>query len=155
MVNVKEMLSQKGNRVFTIAHDRTVFDAVAEMDDKDVGALIVTLHDGRQDKICGIISERDYLRHIILKGRSSRKTLIHEIMTKKVIYGEPSYTAEQALNIMTQQRFRHLPILAEDELVGIVSIGDCVKAVIKQQQVELKYLKEYIADSYPGPPNHE
>lgn len=155
MVNVRDMLSRKGDQVFTIPHDRSVFDAVAEMDEKNVGALIVTHHDGTQDRICGIISERDYLRHIILKGRSSRKTPIQEIMTRKVIYGEPSYTAEQALNIMTQQRFRHLPILAEDELVGIVSIGDCVKAVIKQQQVELKYLKEYIADGYPGPPNHE
>jgi CBS domain-containing protein len=155
MMTVQEMIAKKGKHVFTIPHDKTVFEAVAEMDSKNVGALIVTHFDGKQDKICGIISERDYLRHIILKGRSSRQTPIHEIMTRKVVYGEPDCTAEQALNIMTQQRFRHLPILDNEELAGIVSIGDCVKAVIKQQQVELNYLKEYIADSYPGPPNHD
>ena len=151
MVTVNEMISKKGSKVFSIPHDKTVFDAVTEMTAKNVGALIVTHHDGQEDKICGIISERDYLRHIVLKGRSSRNTPIHEIMTTKVVYGEPACTAEQALNIMTQQRFRHLPILDKSELKGIVSIGDCVKAVIKQQQVELKYLKEYIADGYPGP----
>ena len=151
MVTVKDLIDRKGSKVYTISHDKTVFEAVAEMDMKNVGALVVTLREGSEDKVCGIISERDYLRHIILKGRSSRNTPIHEIMATKVVYGDPSYSPEQALNIMTQQRFRHLPILDEGKLTGIVSIGDCVKAVIKQQKVEIKYLREYIADVYPGP----
>ncbi len=151
MLTVKDLIDRKGSEVYTISHDQTVFEAVAEMDTKNVGALVVTQREGSEDKVCGIISERDYLRHIVLKGRSSRNTPIHEIMTTKLVYGEPACSPEQALNIMTQQRFRHLPILANGKLAGIVSIGDCIKAMIKQQKVEIKYLKEYIADVYPGP----
>jgi len=151
MPTVKEILAKKGNQVHTISHDKTVFEAVALMNEKNIGALIVTHQEEGQDKVCGIISERDYLRHIVLKGRTSRKTPIQEIMTKKVIYSEPDCTVEKVLNIMTGKRIRHLPIMEKNQLVGLISIGDCVRTVIKLQGVEIKYLKQYIADTYPGP----
>jgi CBS domain-containing protein len=151
MKTVKTLLEKKGSSVFTIDREATVFDAIAEMDAHNVGALIVTCKEDNKDKVCGIISERDYLRHVILKGRSSRSTPVQEIMTRKVIYAEPSSTVEEILNIMTEQRFRHMPVMAGERLAGIVSIGDCVKAIIKQQKVEIHYLKDYIADNYPGP----
>ncbi len=151
MPTVKEMLANKGSEVYTISYDKTVFDAVTMMSGKNVGALVVMHQEDSQDKVCGMLSERDYLRHIVVEGRTSRDTPIHEIMSKKVIYGEPSCQAEEALSIMTDKRIRHLPIIENEKLVGIVTIGDCVKAVIQHQEVQIKYLKEYIADVYPGP----
>lgn len=151
MSTVKDLLSRKGSGVHTIEVDKTVFDAVEKMTACNVGALVITHLEEGKPKVCGIISERDYLRHVVLKGRTSRSTPISDIMTKKVIYGEPSSTAEEVLGIMTEKRVRHLPIMENEELVGILSIGDCVKAIIAKQEVEIKYLKEYIADGYPGP----
>jgi CBS domain-containing protein len=151
MITVRELLARKGSQVYTVAHDATVFEAIAEMNARNVGALLVTRPEGGEERVCGILSERDYLRHVILKGRSSRKTPVHEIMTRKVVYTDPDRTVDQVLNIMTDQRFRHLPVMEGEKLAGIVSIGDCVKSVIKQQKVEIHYLREYIADGYPGP----
>ncbi len=147
MTTVKEMLDRKGSEVLTIGHLATVFDAVQKLSEHNVGALVVTMG----DEICGILSERDYLRHVVVKGRSSRETPVVDIMSRKVIYGDLSCTAEEVLNIMTEKHIRHLPIMDNDRLAGMVSIGDCVKTVIKQQEVEIKTLKEYITDAYPGP----
>jgi CBS domain-containing protein len=151
MKTLKELLDQKGSAVHTIDREATVFEAIASMDAHNVGALIVTCQEKGEPKVCGILSERDYLRQIILKGRSSRNTPVREIMTRRVVYTEPSSTVEEALSIMTEQRFRHLPIMEGERLAGIVSIGDCVKSIIRQQKVQIRYLKEYIADNYPGP----
>jgi CBS domain-containing protein len=153
MDTVQDLLQQKGTNVYTIDHARTVYDAVTAMTIHNVGALVVTHGQESDKKICGIITERDYLHHIVQKGRSSRTTPVSDIMTRKVVYTEPERSVEEVLIIMTEQRFRHLPVMQEDKLHGIVSIGDCVKAIIKRQEVELKYLKEYIADGYPGPGN--
>jgi CBS domain-containing protein len=149
MKTVQEMIDRKGRGVVTIGSEATVFDAVAAMTEHNVGALVVTC--GDDGRVCGVISERDYLRHVVLEGRTSRSTPVSEIMTREVVYAEPSCTAEEALAIMTEKRFRHLPVMVDGALGGIVSIGDCVKAVIKEQEVEIKYLKEYISDGYPGP----
>lgn len=151
MKTIKELLEQKGVAVFTIDREATVFEAIALMDAHNVGALIVTCQEGGEPKVCGILSERDYLRQIILKGRSSRNTPVREIMTRKVVYAEPSSTVEETLSIMTEQRFRHMPVMEGERLAGIVSIGDCVKSIIRQQKVQIHYLKDYIADNYPGP----
>ncbi len=151
MKTLKELLEKKGSAVFTIDREATVFEAIGLMDARNVGALLVTCQEEGEQKVCGILSERDYLRQIILKGRSSRNTSVREIMTRKVIYAEPDSTVEEALSIMTEQRFRHLPVMEGERLAGVVSIGDCVKSIIRQQKVEIRYLKEYIADNYPGP----
>ncbi|MFH1844141.1 MAG: CBS domain-containing protein [bacterium] len=151
MSTVREMLASKGSEVHTIDPQATVFDAVQLMTEKNVGSLLVTRQDAGKERICGIVSERDYLRHVVLKGRSSRSTPVKDIMTKKVIFGEPVCSVNEVLNIMTEKRIRHLPIVVDDDLQGIVSIGDCTKALIEKQEVEIKYLKEYMADGYPGP----
>jgi CBS domain-containing protein len=151
MRTVKEILERKGSEVFSISYDQTVFDAVAEMDRKNVGALVVMRGEAGKQEVCGIISERDYLRHIVLKGRTSRKTPVHEIMSRKVIYALPGYTMDQALNVMLEKRIRHLPIMDENRLAGIISMGDCVRETIRSQEVQINYLKEFIADGYPGP----
>jgi CBS domain-containing protein len=153
MITVKQMLQRKGDDVLTIDPEATVFDAVTLMSERNVGALVVVQQEEGEPRVCGMISERDYLRLVVVKGRTSRSTPIHEIMAREVVYGEPALTAEEVLNIMTERRFRHLPILDDNRLVGLVSIGDCVKAIIKEQKVQISTLQEYIADGYPGPAN--
>jgi CBS domain-containing protein len=147
MTTVRDILRRKGAGVLTIGHESTVLEAVKVMSEHNVGALVVMM-DGQ---VCGMMSERDYLRDVVLKGRTSRETPVAEIMAREVVYGDPELTAEEVLNIMTERRFRHLPILEEGKLAGLVSIGDCVKAVIKHQKVQINVLKDYIADGYPGP----
>jgi len=140
MNTVKQILDQKGRSVFTIGPETSVYDAVAMMAEKHVGALPVM--DG--DKLVGIISERDYARKCFLQGRSSPDTKVREIMTDRVMVVHPERTAEECMALMTEKRFRHLPVVEDGNLVGVVSIGDMVKAIISEQQFTIEQLEHYI-----------
>ncbi len=141
---VEEILQQKGREVWTISPKATVMEALKLMDEKHIGALVVT-HD---DQVVGIISERDYARKVILRGKSSINTHVKEIMTEKVYYVSPKSTAEECLILTTQQSIRHLPVLDNGKLVGLISIGDVVKSVIGEQETEIRQLSDYISGKY-------
>jgi signal-transduction protein with cAMP-binding, CBS, and nucleotidyltransferase domain len=130
MKTVKDILDSKGRDVWSIDRNACVFDAIQLMAERHVGALIVT--DG--DQMAGIISERDYTRKVILKGRTSRETHIREIMTTEVFFVRPEQTIKDCMALMTQKRIRHLPVLEGKQMVGMLSIGDLVKAIIADQQ---------------------
>ncbi len=140
MTTVREILQEKGNQVWTIDPDKTVFDALTLMAAKEIGAL-VAVEDG---SICGMVSERDYARKVILKGKSSRDTLVRDIMTSKVCYVSPEHRIEECMALMTDKIVRHLPVMENDELAGIVSIGDVVKSVISDQEFIISQLESYI-----------
>jgi len=143
MASVTSLLQDKGPDVWTIAPDASVYEAIAMMAAKGVGALVVV--DGR--KVVGIVSERDYARKVILQGKSSRDTLVRAIMTDKVHYVRPEQTVEDCMALMTARHIRHLPVMADERLVGIVSIGDIVKALIDDQTVRIQQLEGYITGS--------
>ena len=140
MTTVREILQEKGNQVWTIDPDKTVFDALTLMAAKEIGAL-VAVEDG---SICGMVSERDYARKVILKGKSSRDTLVRDSMTSKVCYVSPEHRIEECMALMTDKIVRHLPVMENDELAGIVSIGDVVKSVISDQEFIISQLESYI-----------
>jgi CBS domain-containing protein len=141
MATVNHMLTNKGRDVYTISPDATVLDALREMADRDVGALVVT----EGDEIVGIFSERDYARKIALLGKSSRETPVGDIMTRDVICVTANQSADKCMAIMTDKRVRHLPVLDDDDrLAGLISIGDVVKAIISEQQVMINHLEDYI-----------
>jgi CBS domain-containing protein len=138
---LQTLLDRKGHDVYSIRADQTVFEAIAEMDARHVGGLIVK--DGA--RVVGIITERDYLRKVILKGRSSKETAVETIMTRHLESVTPDDTVEDAMRLMTEKRCRHLPVLKDGELDGIVSIGDLVKAIIAGQESEIQVFKDYIS----------
>ncbi|MBV9788148.1 MAG: CBS domain-containing protein [Chloroflexi bacterium] len=140
MKPIKQLLQTKGNAVWTITPDASVFDAIKLMSDKSVGALPVV--DG--EKLVGIISERDYARKVILQGRSSRDTPVREIMTTKVYYLRAEQSIEDGMALMTDKRIRHLPVFESERMVGIVSIGDLVREIISQQEFLIGQLENYI-----------
>lgn len=140
------VLRLKGRQVWSIAPTATVYDAIARMSEKSVGALLV-LSDGRLD---GIISERDYARKVILKDRSSKETAVREIMTDRVITASPADTVEECMRSMTEHRIRHLPVLDGGKVVGIVSIGDLVNWTITAHEETIGHLQGYIEGRYPG-----
>ena len=139
MKTVKELLAAKGCAVCTIASDAAVLSALKAMAEKEIGALVV-LEDGR---VVGIISERDYARKIVLKGKFSKNTPVREIMSQPLAV-HPGQTVEECMALMTNKRVRHLPVLDDDRLVGIVSIGDLVKNIISDQNFLIQNLEEYI-----------
>lgn len=132
--------SKPDGTVHTIAPDATVFEAVRLMAAKGIGALLVM--DG--DKIVGIITERDYARKIVLMGRASKDTPVRDVMTTAVMYVRPSHTSEECMALMTGNRLRHLPVLDDGKLVGIISIGDLVKDIISEQRFLIEQLEHYI-----------
>ncbi|NCQ22367.1 MAG: CBS domain-containing protein [Sphingomonadales bacterium] len=138
---VSELLSDKGNRVFAIHPTATVLDAVREMDQKEVGALVV-LEDGA---LRGVLSERDYARRVILRGRRSDETRVEEIMTVEVVTVAPSVSVDECMELMTEHRVRHLPVLDGGRVVGVISIGDLVRAIMHRQRRTIEHLKNYIA----------
>ena len=140
MATVNQMLMLKGYDVYTISPDATVLEALREMAVRDVGALVVT----HGEAILGIFSERDYARKIALKGRSSRDTPLRDVMTADVICVTPLQTADKCMAIMTDKRIRHLPVLEEGHLAGIISIGDVVKTIMNEQRVMINHLEDYI-----------
>ncbi len=141
MITVRDLLAGKRTKeVWSIAPDATVYQALELMAEKNIGALLVM----EGDRLVGIFSERDYARKCVLKGRSSRDTAVADLMSAPVIYIQPNQSAEHCLAIMTQRQIRHLPVLDGDKVVGVVSIGDVVKAIIEDQQEALKDLVTYI-----------
>lgn len=141
MRQVRHLLETKGNAVFTITPEAPVLDAIRLMAERGVGALLVL----RGEALAGIVTERDYARKVILKGHSSRETPVSEIMTPSPTSVSPSTTVDECMRLCTQLRVRHLPVLDNNRLVGIVSIGDLVKAVIDDQATEIDHLQRYIA----------
>jgi CBS domain-containing protein len=140
METVRQLLEQKGHDVWSVAPDTSVYDAVKLMAAQNVGALVVL----QEQRVVGVISEREYSRQVILKGRSSKTTAVREIMATPVLYARPDQTVEECMALMTDKRTRHLPVLDGDQLIGIVSIGDLVKAVIANQQFIIRQLENYI-----------
>lgn len=141
MITLKQMLAAKNRPLAVVTPGDSVFHALSLMAMHDVGALLVL--DG--EDLVGIFTERDYARKLILHGKSSKETLVSEIMSDKVAYVTPSATVDECMALMTEKRFRHLPVLSEDgEVVGIVSIGDLVKATISNQQFLISELERYI-----------
>ena len=140
MTTVKDVLERKGRNVSSISPDASVFDALKMMADNNIAALVV-LEDG---KLVGIITERLYAREIILKGRTSPGTFVREIMSTRVIYARPDQSVQECMAVMTARNVRHLPVLEDERLVGIVSIGDMVKSVIGDQTFTIEQLEHYI-----------
>lgn len=138
---VQHLLDTKGREIISIARDASVFDAIKLMADRAVGSLLVM----EGDELNGIVTERDYARKVIIKGRSSESTRVAEIMTTDLI----TTTAEQSVNdcmtLMSEKRIRHLPVLADGKVVGLISIGDLVQAIISDQQAEIEQLGQYIS----------
>jgi CBS domain-containing protein len=141
MARVAEILRGKGGDVLKIEKTATVFDAITQIVEANVGSILVT--DG--DQVVGIMSERDYLRKIAVQGRTSRDTQVGEIMSTPLIYVTPETTIEESMAIMTDRRIRHLPVVENDDVIGIISIGDVVKFQSREQSFQIKYLTEYIS----------
>jgi CBS domain-containing protein len=140
MITVKEILQTKGHEVISITPDTTVYESLTIMADKNVGALVVL--DG--ERVIGIMSERDYARKVILHGKSSRELKVREIMTSRVYYLRPEQTVQECMAQMTNKHVRHLPVIENDRLVGIISIGDVVKTIMADQESTIKLLENYI-----------
>jgi CBS domain-containing protein len=141
MLQVKHLLAEKGRDVFATSPDSPVLAAITMMSQHHVGALLVM----RGEELSGIVSERDYARKIVLKGRSSANTPVHEIMTSPVITVSLDDTADHCMRLCTDRRVRHLPVVANGKVVGVLSIGDLVKAVISEQNAQIEQLQRYIA----------
>jgi signal-transduction protein with cAMP-binding, CBS, and nucleotidyltransferase domain len=146
MGRVSDILRGKGARIFSISSGSSVFDAVQQMVNHNVGSLLV-LDEG---DVKGIITERDYLREIVVKGRTSKTTLVREIMTAEVVAVDSTRSIEECMAVMTERRIRHLPVVDGGALVGLVSIGDLVKQMANDREVEIRYLTEYITGKYPA-----
>ena len=143
---VSDILTDKGTTVYSIDKSAMVLAAIKKMVDHGCASLIVT----EGDAIRGIFTERDYLRRIVLEGRTSKTTPIVDVMTERLIVVEPGTSLEECMALMTRERIRHLPVLADRKLAGIVSIGDVVKHMSKQQAAEIRYLTDYITGKYPA-----
>ena len=141
MRTVRQLLESKGPEVFAIGPDAAVIDAIRLMAEKGVGALVVLEPGGR---LAGIVSERDYARKIVLEGRSSKDTPVRDIMTADAVTVGLDEVAPACMHLMTERRVRHLPVVVDGRVAGVVSIGDLVKAVIEEQQIELEQLQRYI-----------
>lgn len=140
MDTIRHILQIKGNDVWSTTPRTTVYDALRMMADKNVGALLVM--DG--EKVMGIFSERDYARKVVLQGRSSKETLVSEIMTSKLFTVHPDQTVEEAMEMMTNKRVRHLPVMEDDRLIGMISIGDVLREVIYVQLAKIRDMEDKI-----------
>jgi CBS domain-containing protein len=144
MYTVRHLLQEKGNQVWSIAPQATVFEALQMMADKNIGALLVMDH----GNVAGIFTERDYARKVVLQGRSSKTTSVGELMTHDVLYVSPDDTIEGCMAIMTDKRLRHLVVMDSDKLAGVVSIGDVVKAIISDREFTIRELERYITGGH-------
>lgn len=140
MKSVRQVLNTKGFAVETITPESSVYDALQKMSNRELGALVVL----KEGELCGLFSERDYARKVVLQGRASKDTQVQEIMTRRVITVQPQQTVEACMVLMTDKRIRHLPVVEEGRVIGIVSIGDIVKAVIEAQRLTIEELESYI-----------
>lgn len=146
MSTIRLLLDKKGHNVWSVPPDATVYEALRLLDERDIGALLVI----RGEELVGILSERDYARKVALKGKTSMKTPVHEIMTDQVVMIGPERTIEQAMAIMTERRLRHLPVVENDQVIGLVSIGDLVKEIIADREFIIEQLESYIAGQRSG-----
>ncbi len=140
MPTVRQLLKDKGPDVWSVAPDDSVYNAIQEMAKRGIGALVVA----ENGKPVGMFTERDYARDVILKGKSSPRTAIREVMTKRVICVGPEKTTEECMAIMTEKHLRHLPVLENEQLIGMISIGDLVKSIIDDQKFTIEQLESYI-----------
>ena len=143
MITVKQILTGKSGDVLTISPQESIYRALEIMAKKDIGALVVV----ENEKVVGLFSEREYERNIALKGKSSKVTTVSELMNSKVCYVRPEQTIDECMVLFTQKRTRHLPVLDEEKLIGIVSIGDAVKQYIADKELTIKQLESYITGS--------
>ncbi len=140
MITVRQLLERKGGEIWSVSPDAMVYDAIVLMAEKGIGALLVL----DKHELVGIISERDYARKVMLKGRSSRKTPVRDIMTEKVLYVPPERSLDECMALMTEKRIRHLPVMEEGRLIGIFSSGDVIKTIISEQEFIIDQLESYI-----------
>ena len=140
MTTVQQLLAQKGRDVLSVRPEDTVFDAIKKMADENVGSLVVL----EKDNPVGIITERHYARNVFLKGRSSPQTRVADIMERNVVYVHPDQSVEECMAIMSAKRVRHLPVISDGDLLGIVSIGDLVKSIISDREFVIEQLEHYI-----------
>jgi len=146
MIYVRDLLKSKGTEVWSVSPDSSVYEALQLMAEKDVGALLVL----QREELVGIFSERDYARKIILRGKVSKNTPVKEIMSTNILFVRPDQTIEECMALMTDKRFRHLPVYKGKNLVGLISIGDVVKAIISGQEFVIKQLENYISGILSG-----
>ena len=140
MTRISDLLKHKGQDIWSLTPDATVYEAVDQMAQKSVGALLVM----EGERLVGIVSERDYARKVILKGKASKETLVREIMSRPVISVRPEFTIEEAMALMTEKRVRHLPVVVEERVMGVISIGDVVRGIIEDKEFYIQQLTNYI-----------
>jgi len=140
MMRASDLLKSKGRNIWFILPNATVYEAIEEMADKGVGALLVM----EGDQLVGIVSERDYARKVILKGKSSREIEVREIMSYPVISIPPDMPIEQTMALMTDRRVRHLPVMVEDAVVGVISVGDVIRGIVEEKEFYIQQLTAYI-----------
>jgi CBS domain-containing protein len=141
MATVRQLLNEKGHDVFTVGPGETVFDAIRKMAEKNVGSLVVC----EGPKPVGIITERHYARNVFLKGRASPSTLVREIMETQVLFARPDQTVDECMAVMSDKKVRHLPVIDQGKLIGIISIGDLVKNIISDQKFTIEQLTHFIS----------
>ena len=144
MTTIAQLLNAKGNQIWSVEPKATIFEALEVMSEKEIGALLV-MEDG---KLMGIFSERDYARKVILKGKSSKETPVGELMTKKVFYIDPQKTINDCMAMMTAKRIRHVPVIEDNQVMGIITIGDVVNQIISEQEITINHLENYITGSH-------
>ena len=144
MTTIAQLLNAKGDQIWSVEPKATIFEALEIMSEKEIGALLV-MEDG---KLTGIFSERDYARKVILKGKSSKETQVGELMTKKVFYIDSQKTINDCMAMMTAKRIRHVPVIEDNQVMGIITIGDVVNQIISEQEVTINHLENYITGSH-------
>jgi CBS domain-containing protein len=141
MSTIRQLLDKKGNNVWSISPESSVYDALLLLAEKNIGALVVI----NEGQLAGIVSERDYARKVVLQGKASMKTPVRAIMTEEVVTVSPENSIEEAMALMTEKKIRHLPVTVDNEIVGVISIGDLVESIIAEQEIMINQLESYIS----------